>query len=175
VSNKKPKELAIRYTPAMLQSAALRVLPPLATKVLHAFEAQLVCESANGERSVNGELRVPQSLVLEWMCAGHKGSLPLAIRQCIGLGFLRNNGRLWRLTYFPVWEAPPTNEWNQIRTIGEAEAIIGRKPRRQPTGEYRNNIADGTWPKKRNRKPGMGHNGGPALVSITEKTGPRED
>jgi hypothetical protein len=170
VSGKKPKELAIRYTPAMQDSAALRVLPPLGHKVLHAFEAKLVCGGANGERSVNGQFRMPQSLVLEWMCAGYKGSLPLAIKQCIALGFLRNNGRYWRLTYFPVWETPPTNEWNKIRTIEEAEAIIGKKPRRPQTGEYRNNIDDGTWPKRR-RKPGIGHNGGPAF-SVIE---PQED
>jgi hypothetical protein len=169
VSDKKPKELAIRYTPAMLQSAALRVLPPLGHKVLHAFECRLVCGGPDGKPSVNGELRVPQSLVLEWMCSGDNGSLPLAIKQCMDLGFIRRDGRNWRLTYFPVWEKAPTNEWSGIRTIEEAEAIIGKKKRRPQTGKYRSNLNDMTWPKRKQRI-GLGHNEGPALAFSISST-----
>ena len=146
-SKPEEKKLAIRYDAEILNSVALRALPAAATKIMHAFEAELM----NG--GYNGKLRVPQSLILEWMNSACKGAVSLPVRQLHAFGFIRPGpGRgLVRLTYFPVGITPATNEWKKITTFEQAEYLLEElkgKPRPQ-TDEYKFRIETGEWPKRR--------------------------
>src|SRR5215813_14914006 len=110
----------VPYTLEMLQSVALRGLPAPATKILHVFEAEL---AAGG---FNGKLRVPQSLVLEWQNSGNKAAVSLPVRQLHRFGFIRPGAgpRLVRLTYYPIGNTPPTNEWRQVKTFEQVRELL---------------------------------------------------
>jgi hypothetical protein len=148
--SRKPEEKmlpAIRYDAEILGSVALRALPAPATKIMHVFETQVV----NGH--FNSKLRVPHSLILEWMNSTNKGAISLPVRQLHAFGFIRPGPGpgLVRLTYFPVGITPPTNEWREIMTFEQAEMILeGLKTKRRPqTDEYQSRIHTGEWPKRR--------------------------
>jgi len=138
----------VPYTLEMLESVALRALPAPATKILHVFERELV---AGG---YNGKLRVPQSLILEWMNAGNKAAVSLPVRQLHRLGFIRPGAgpRLVRLTFFATGNTPPTNEWRQVETFEQAdELLVDRSDNksRPQSDEYKSRLGTGDWPKRR--------------------------
>jgi len=138
-------DLFVLYTKTMLGSVALRALPAPATKILHVFDYELM------EGAFNGKLRVPHSLILEWMNSADKAAVSLPVRQLHALGFIRPGAgpRLVRLTYFPAGLTPPTNEWMEIRTFEQAYELLGKKPRRPQSNEYKDRILTGEWPKRR--------------------------
>jgi len=136
----------IEYGKEMLNSAALRSISPLATKYMHVFEAELV----NG--AFNSKVRVPQSLILEWTRSKRKGDVSAPIMELHAFGFIRPGAgpRLVRVTYFPVGNTPPTNEWRLV-TFEQADEIIEalKKRSRGQTEEYQARIQTGDWPKRR--------------------------
>jgi hypothetical protein len=147
---RKPEEKllpAIRYDAEILGSIALRALPAPATKIMHVFELQVVTGN------FNGKLRVPHSLILEWMNSTNKGAISSPVRQLHAFGFIRPGPRpgLVRLTYFPVGTTPATNEWREILSFEQAEEILEelKKRSRPQTDEYQSRIETGEWPKRR--------------------------
>jgi hypothetical protein len=140
------EENFVAYTKGILNSPALRALCPLATKALHAFEAELL----NGQR--NGELKVPRDKILEWMNYGSKRGIAGPLEQLYILGFMRPTGRRTvRLTYVHR-DVPPTDEWKQFETLDQALLAIGEKPRQPQSSEFDTNLKDGTWPTKPKHK-----------------------
>ena len=153
----------------MIRSPAWSVLSLSARRVLDRIEIEH-CDHGGNE---NGRLPVTYD---DFECYGiHRHAIAPAIRETVALGFaeITERGRAgnaefrsphkFRLTYFPAWRAPPTNEWQRIKTDEEAQAWakaarreVGQKTR----GQWRKtpNLSDGNRHRKRQlivRKPAL--------------------
>src|SRR5215470_14726332 len=74
----------------------------------------------------------------------HRHSIAAAIRETVALGFaeITERGRAgnaefrsahkFRLTYFHRGRAPPTHEWQRIKTVEEAQALATAARRETP-------------------------------------------
>ena len=144
----------------MIRSPAWSVLSLSARRVLDRIEIEH-CDHGGNE---NGRLPVTYD---DFECYGiHRHAIAPAIRETVALGFaeITERGRAgnaefrsphkFRLTYFPAWRAPPTNEWQRIKTDEEAQAWakaarreVGQKTR----GQWRKtpNLSDGNRHRKR--------------------------
>jgi hypothetical protein len=120
----------------MLESPAYRVLSLSGRKLLSRIEI----EHAHHGGTKNGKLPVTFD---DFVAYGvHRHSIAPAIREVIALGFaeITQPGRAgnaeyrmpnkFRLTYQPADDAGPTDDWRQIATIEQAEAVAltARKP-----------------------------------------------
>jgi hypothetical protein len=124
-------------TIAMMEAPAYEVLSLGAHRIL----ARLEIERAHHGGNDNGKLPVTYSQFEEY--GVHRHAIAPAIRELCALGFIEvtEPGRagnaewrrpnLFRLTYYPVGNAKPTNEWHGIKTRVEAEHIA-RSARRSP-------------------------------------------
>jgi len=113
----------------MLESPAYRVLTLSAHRIL----ARVEIEMAHHGGFDNGKLPVTYEDFEEYGMDRH--AVAPAIRECCALGFLEvtEQGRAgnaefrqpskYRLTYRHVDRANPTNEWQRIHTVEEAEQI----------------------------------------------------
>jgi hypothetical protein len=138
---------------AMLESPAYRVLSLSGHRILARVEIELSRHAGFD----NGKLVVTYEHFVEFGI--HRHAIGPGIRECEALGFLEaehgqagNREYRWpstyRLTYRPVGRARPTNEWQRIKTIEEAEAIAraARKagPEKQKTSDgKRQDFGDG--------------------------------
>ena len=117
-------------TRSMLESPAYRVLSQSAHRLIARIELEL-CYHGGQE---NGKLPVTNEDFCEYGI--HHGAIAPAIREAEALGFIKvtERGRggnaeyrkpnLFRLTFsFTHKSDPPTNDWKQIKTLEEAEAI----------------------------------------------------
>ena len=147
------------HTIEMIKSPAWSVLSLSARRVLDRIEI----EHANHGGNDNGRLPVTYD---DFECYGiHRHAIAPAIRETVALGFaeITERGRAgnaefrsphkFRLTYLRVGRAPPTNEWQRIKTDEEAQAAkaarreVGQKTR----GQWRKtpNLSDGNRHRKR--------------------------
>ena len=117
------------HTIEMIESPAWSVLSLSARRVLDRIEIEHAHHGGND----NGRLPVTYD---DFECYGiHRHSIAAAIRETEALGFVEitERGRAgnaefrsphkFRLTYFRVGRAPPTNEWQRIKTVEEAQAL----------------------------------------------------
>jgi hypothetical protein len=133
-------------TIAMLESPAYRALSLSAHRVLSRIEI----ERAHHAGHDNGKLPVTYEHLEEY--GVHRNAIPPALRELEALGFIEvtERGRagnaewrrpnLYRLTYYHVDRAAPTNDWERIQTQEEADMIAraARLPRtRNRVREYR--------------------------------------
>jgi hypothetical protein len=129
------------HTIEMIKSPAWSVLSLSARRVLDRIEIEHADHGGND----NGRLPVTYD---DFECYGiHRHSIRAAIRETVALGFaeITERGRAgnaefrsshkFRLTYFHVGRAPPTNEWQRIKTVEEAQALAkaARREARQIT------------------------------------------
>jgi hypothetical protein len=126
------------HTIDMIRSPAWSVLSLSARRVLDRIEI----EHANHGGNENGRLPVTYD---DFECYGiHRHSIAAAIRETVALGFVEitERGRAgnaefrsphkFRLTYFRVGRAPPTNEWQRIESVEEAQALAKAARRAAP-------------------------------------------
>jgi hypothetical protein len=119
----------------MLRSPAWSVLSLSARRVLNRIEIEHADHGGND----NGRLPVTYD---DFECYGiHRHAIRAAIQETVALGFVEitERGRAgnaefrsphkFRLTYFHVGRAPPTNEWQRIKTVEEAQ--LARAARRE--------------------------------------------
>jgi hypothetical protein len=122
----------------MLRSPAWSVLSLSARRVLDRIEIEHADHGGND----NGRLPVTYD---DFECCGiHRHSIAAAIREIAALGFaeITERGRAgnaefrsphkFRLTYLHVGRAPPTNEWQRIKTVEEAQALARAARRKAP-------------------------------------------
>jgi len=126
------------HTIEMLKSPAWSVLSLSARRVLDRIEI----EHADHGGYDNGRLPVTYDDFERYGI--HRHSIAAAIRETVALGFteITERGRAgnaefrsphkFRLTYFPVRRAPPTNEWQRIKTVEEAQALATAARREAP-------------------------------------------
>jgi hypothetical protein len=117
------------HTIEMLKSPAWSVLSLSARRVLDRIEIERADHGGND----NGRLPVTYDDFERYGI--HRHSIAAAIRETVALGFaeITQRGRAgnaefrsphkFRVTYFPVGRAPPTNEWQRIETVEEAQAL----------------------------------------------------
>jgi len=118
----------VAHTIEMIRSPAWCVLSRSARRVLDRIEI----EHADHGGNENGRLPVTYD---DFECYGiHRHAIAPAIRETVALGFaeITERGRAgnaefrsphkFRLTYLRVGRAPPTNEWQRIKTDEEAQA-----------------------------------------------------
>jgi hypothetical protein len=132
----------------MLESPAYRVLSLSGHRIL----ARVEIEMAHHGGFDNGKLPVTFENFEQYGMDRH--AVAPAIRECCALGFLEVTevGRAgnaefrqpstYRLTYRPVDRANPTNEWQRIHTLEEAEQIAWAA-RRSVTGASRKRKSSG--------------------------------
>jgi hypothetical protein len=117
------------HTIEMLKSPPWSVLSLSARRVLDRIEIEHADHGGND----NGRLPVTYD---DFECYGvHRHSIAAAIRETVALGFaeITERGRAgnaefrsphkFRLTYFRMGRAPPTNEWQRIKTVEEAQVL----------------------------------------------------
>jgi hypothetical protein len=117
------------HTIEMIKSPAWSVLSLSARRVLDRLEI----EHADHGGNENGRLPVTYD---DFECYGiHRHAIAPAIREIVALGFaeITERGRAgnaefrsphkYRLTYFRMGRAPPTNEWQRIKTVEQAQAL----------------------------------------------------
>ncbi|SEE37100.1 hypothetical protein SAMN05444161_5562 [Rhizobiales bacterium GAS191] len=140
---------------AARESYAFRRLPNNARRVLDVFDRQYA-----EDRRANGRLWSPYPELAK-AARVRKASLPLAIRQCVTFGFLRitrpgdvtlSLDRLathYALTYAPIGDAAPTDEWRNVcpdDALTEAEMIKSREHtlryRRRTDTQANNSLSD---------------------------------
>ena len=124
----------------MLRSPAMRVLSLTGHRIL----ARIEIEHASHHGRENGRLPVTHADFREYGI--DHNAVGYGIREVVALGFVEQTRRgfagptehcpsLFRLTYLPASPAKPTDEWRNIGTIEEAEAIAQKarasKPRRE--------------------------------------------
>jgi hypothetical protein len=113
----------------MLRSPAWSVLSLSARRVLNRIEIEHADHGGND----NGRLPVTYD---DFECYGiHRHAIRAAIQETVALGFVEitERGRAgnaefrsphkFRLTYLHVGRAPPTNEWQRVETVEEAQAL----------------------------------------------------
>lgn len=129
------------YTPyrlEMLDSPAFRCLSPWAHKILARFAFSYAAKEPNGR------IQVSQKTILEWANSRSKRTIEVALKELMLLGFIEATGaRTVRLTFLPTGPTPPTDEWAAVRTIAEAQSILGGKKRRPQTEAFKCAIAAG--------------------------------
>jgi hypothetical protein len=113
----------------MMESPAFQVLSLAGHRILARVELELAHHGGND----NGRLPVNYDHFEEY--GVHRHSIAAGLREVCALGFLEitQRGRAgnaewrkphyFRLTYRPVGNAKPTDDWRHIRTIEDAEAI----------------------------------------------------
>jgi hypothetical protein len=113
----------------MMESPAFQVLSLAGHRILARVELELAHHGGND----NGRLPVTYDHFEEY--GVHRHSIAAGLREVCALGFLEitQRGRAgnaewrkphyFRLTYRPVGNAKPTDDWRHIRTIEDAEAI----------------------------------------------------
>ena len=113
----------------MIKSPAWSVLSLSARRVLDRIEI----EHADHGGNENGRLPVTYDDFERYGI--HRHAIRAAIQETVALGFaeITERGRAgnaefrsphkFRLTYFHVGRAPPTNEWQRIKTVEEAQAL----------------------------------------------------
>ena len=113
----------------MIRSPAWCVLSLSARRVLDRIEIEHADHGGND----NGRLPVTYDDFVRYGI--HRHSIAAALREIAALGFaeLTERGRAgnaefrsphkFRVTYFHVGRAPPTNEWQRIKTIEAAQAL----------------------------------------------------
>jgi hypothetical protein len=164
----------IRRLIAMLQSPAFRVLSHSGHRILARIEIEL----ANHGGEENGKLMVTYQHFVEYGIDRH--AIGPGIRECEALGLLEaehgqagNREYRWpstyRLTYLPVGRARPTNEWQRIKTLEEAEAIAcaARKAsagRQKTSAGKRTGFGGGNH----HRKPDFSVSDSPTKVSVSD-------
>src|SRR6516165_8776372 len=126
------------HTIEMIKSPAWSVLSLSARRVLDRIEI----EHADHGGYDNGRLPVTYDDFERYGI--HRHSIAAAIRETVALGFaeITERGRAgnaefrsphkFRLTYFHVGRAPPTNEWQRIKTVEEAQALARAARRKVP-------------------------------------------
>jgi hypothetical protein len=126
------------HTIEMIKSPAWSVLSLSARRVLDRIEI----EHADHGGYDNGRLPVTYDDFERYGI--HRHSIAAAIRETVALGFteITERGRAgnaefrsphkFRLTYFPVRRAPPTHEWQRIKTVEEAQALATAARREAP-------------------------------------------
>jgi hypothetical protein len=127
----------------MLESPAYRVLTLSAHRVLSRIEVEL---GHHGGKE-NGHLPVTFQNFEDY--GVHRHSIYPAIAEVTALGFVEitqrgraGNGEwrapnVFRLTYKPTDNAPPTDGWRQIKTAEEAEAIAEQARKTPPATRVR--------------------------------------
>jgi hypothetical protein len=125
---------------ALLESYAWRSLSGEAHLTLHRIEIEHL---RHGGKE-NGDLVVLYDHFLAYV-GGHRRGIARALRDLEALGLIRvvrgraGNGEFrtpskYRLTYLPSGGQPPTDEWREITSIGEAKSRLGDvKRRRKPS------------------------------------------
>jgi hypothetical protein len=125
----------------MLESPAYRVLSYTALRILARIEIELGHHGGERGRD-NGKLIVTYDQFVAYGI--HRHAIAPALRELVTLGFIKitQQGRagnadfrrptMFRLTYRHAGGAQPTNEWERIETIEEAEMIAkaARRPGR---------------------------------------------
>src|SRR5215471_10390340 len=123
------------HTIEMIKSPAWSVLSLSARRVLDRIEIEHADHGGND----NGRLPVTYDDFERYGI--HRHAIAAAIRETVALGFaeITERGRAgnaefrsphkFRLTYFPVRRAPPTSEWQRIKTVEEAQ--LARAARRE--------------------------------------------
>ena len=118
----------VAHTIEMIRSPAWSVLSLSARRVLDRIEI----EHADHGGNENGRLPVTYDDFERYGI--HRHAIAPAIRETVALGFaeITERGRAgnaefrsphkFRLTYFHGGRAPPTNEWQRIKTVVEAQA-----------------------------------------------------
>ena len=126
------------HTIEMIKSPAWSALSLSARRVLDRIEI----EHADHGGYENGRLPVTYDDFERYGI--HRHAIGPAIRETVALGFteITERGRAgnaefrsphkYRLTYFPVRRAPPTNEWQRIKTVEEAQALTRAARRKAP-------------------------------------------
>ena len=126
------------HTIEMIKSPAWSVLSLSARRVLDRIEIERADHGGND----NGRLPVTYDDFERYGI--HRHSIAAAIREIEALGFaeITERGRAgnaefrsphkFRLTYFHVGRAPPTNEWQRIKTDEEAHALAKAARRDAP-------------------------------------------
>jgi hypothetical protein len=126
------------HTIEMLKSPAWSVLSLSARRVLDRIEIEHADHGGND----NGRLPVTYDDFERY--GTHRHAIRRAIWETVALGFaeITERGRAgnaefrsphkFRLTYFPVRRAPPTNEWQRIKTVEEAQALARAARREVP-------------------------------------------
>lgn len=122
----------IAHSRSMRESIAWRYLPDNARRVLDRLELEHMLHAG----LENGHLPCTYS---DFAAAGiRRPSIPVALRQCVALGFVevtKQGGRsraenrwpsLYRLTYIVGGgkSEPPTNDWQRVKTVEEAMAAL---------------------------------------------------
>jgi len=128
----------VAHTIEMIGSPAWSVLSLSARRVLDRIEI----EHADHGGNENGRLPVTYDDFERYGI--HRHSIAAAIRETVALGFteITERGRAgnaefrsphkFRLTYFHVRRAPPTHEWQRIKTVEEAQALATAARREAP-------------------------------------------
>jgi hypothetical protein len=122
----------------MIKSPAWSVLSLSARRVLDRIEIERADHGGND----NGRLPVTYDDFERYGI--HRHAIRAAIQETVALGFaeITERGRAgnaefrsphkFRLTYFHVGRAPPTNEWQRIETLEEAQALARAARREVP-------------------------------------------
>jgi hypothetical protein len=122
----------------MLGSPAWSVLSLSARRVLDRIEIEHADHGGNN----NGRLPVTYDDFERYGI--HRHAIRAAIQETVALGFaeITERGRAgnaefrsshkFRLTYLHVGRAPPTNEWQRIKTVEEAQALARAARRKAP-------------------------------------------
>jgi hypothetical protein len=144
------------HTIEMIKSPAWSVLSLSARRVLDRIEIEHADHGGND----NGRLPVTYDDFERYGI--HRHSIAAAIRETVALGFaeITERGRAgnaefrsphkFRLTYFHRGRAPPTNEWQRIKTVEEAQ--LARAARREAPQKTKVQ-----WRKKPNLSGGNRH------------------
>jgi len=126
------------HTIEMIKSPAWSVLSLSARRVLDRIEIERADHGGND----NGRLPVTYDDFERYGI--HRHAIRAAIQETVALGFaeITERGRAgnaefrsphkFRLTYFPVGRAPPTHEWQRIKTVEEAQALARAARREVP-------------------------------------------
>jgi hypothetical protein len=126
------------HTIEMIKSPAWSVLSLSARRVLDRIEIEHADHGGND----NGRLPVTYDDFERYGI--HRHQIRKAIQETVALGFaeITERGRAgnaefrsphrFRLTYFHVGRAPPTNEWQRIKTVEEAQALARAARREVP-------------------------------------------
>jgi hypothetical protein len=129
----------------MLKSPAMRVMSLSARRALDRIEIELAAHAGKD----NGSLIVTHTNFVDHGIQ-HNAVSP-GVRELEGLGFIQvfrgraGNGpqrrpNMYRLTYRPTDNGPPTDEWRLITSEDDAKAIV-RKARKTPNLHYRKPVA----------------------------------
>src|SRR6516162_2834495 len=144
----------------MIKSPAWSVLSLSARRVLDRIEIERADHGGND----NGRLPVTYDDFERYGI--HRHSIAAAIRETVALGFaeITERGRAgnaefrsahkFRLTYFRAGRAPPTNEWQRIKTVEDAHALARaarREAPQKPKVQWRKtpNLSGGNRHRKR--------------------------